>query len=87
MVYAQGEQVIDPYSSEVLGSEETTVGEIEVYETQARFSKCRIIKPFQRPEVIQKGQVCRPLEVVDSSGPVGTGGSPGAPGSKPKFSF
>jgi len=80
-VYAQGEQVTDPETGEVLGSQETTVGEIEVFETTPRFSKCKIIKPLQRVQVIQVGQICRALETADSGKPAG------APESNPKFKF
>ena len=77
-VYAQGAQVVDPDSGEVLGNEESTVGEVRVIETQARFSKCEIVIPLQRVQDIQVGQVCRPLEAVESGQ---------APESKPKFTF
>ncbi len=80
-VYAQGEQVTDPETGEVLGSQETTVGEIEVFETTPRFSKCKIIKPLQRVQVIQVGQVCRALETADSGKPAG------ASAGNPKFKF
>ena len=80
-VYAQGEQVTDPETGEVLGSQETTVGEIEVFETTPRFSKCKIIKPLQRVQVIQVGQICRALETAGSGKPAG------APESNPKFIF
>ena len=81
IVYGQGNQVVDPETGEVLGSEEMTVGEVEVFETQVKFSKCNIIKPIQRPGDLLVGQICRPLEVATA------GGAVQAPESKPKFEF
>ncbi len=82
IVYARGNEVVDPYTGEVLGSEEMTVGEVEVYETRVKFANCRIIKPIQRPGDLKVGQICRPLETAD------VGGRPAqVPESKPKFTF
>lgn len=81
IVYDRGEQVVDPDTGEVLGSEEMTAGEVVVYETQVKFSKCKIIKPTQRPEDLKVGQICRPLETADADGPAQ------APESKPRFTF
>lgn len=81
IVYDRGEQVLDPYTGEVLGSEEMTAGEVEVFDTQVKFSKCHIIKPMQRPEDLKVGQICRPLETVDAIG------YDQAPESQPKFTF
>jgi len=81
IVYARGKQVVDPDTGEVLGSEEMTAGEVVVYETQVKFSKCKIIKPTQRPEDLKVGQICRPLETADADGPAQ------APESKPRFTF
>ena len=81
IVYARGKQVVDPDTGEVLGSEEMTAGEVVVYETQVKFSKCRISKPVERPEDLMVGQICRPLETADADGPAQ------APESKPRFTF
>ena len=81
IVYGQGNQVVDPETGEVLGSEEMTAGEVEVFETQVKFSKCKIIKPIQRPEDLKVGQICRSLETADA------GGAAAAPESKPRFEF
>ena len=58
-IYGTGGAIVDPETGEVLGHEETPIGEIEVYEVQPRFSKCRILKPLQHPETIQVGHICR----------------------------
>lgn len=63
-VYGLGGELIDPETGEVLGHEETTIGELEVYEVQPRFSKCRILKPVRTPEEIRVGQICRPGAAV-----------------------
>lgn len=60
-VFQAGEKVYDPYSGMELGSSEQEVGEIEVFEVQARFSKARIIRPVKDIGlIIKRGNICRP---------------------------
>ena len=55
-VYSLGEIIIDPDTGESLGEEEKLVGEIEVIETNAKFSKAKSVSEWS-PE---KGVVARP---------------------------
>lgn len=87
-VYMAGEELVDPETGEVLGREETTAGEIEVYEAQPRFSKCRIVRPVHHPEEIRVGQICRPVAAAVSSAesvPAAPAAAPAA--RKPTFTF
>lgn len=88
-VYGLGGEIVDPETGEVLGHEESTVGELEVFEVQPRFSKCRIVKPVRSPEAICVGQICRPGVVALSAKPepaAAPAASP-APARRPTFTF
>lgn len=89
MVYGTGGEIVDPETGEVLGKEESTVGEIEVYDAQPRFSKCRIIRPSQRPQELCVGQICRPAEseVPAQPVPASTPTAPAGGGRRPAFTF
>ncbi len=51
----QGEAIIDSYTHEVLGREQTEIGELEVFDVQPRFSKAKLIgKPI---EITDAGQL------------------------------
>lgn len=86
-VYGTGGAIIDPETGEMLGHEETPIGEIEVCDVQPRFSKCRIIKPVHHPESIQVGHICRPgVAALPSKAPIPAPAS--APAArKPTFTF
>lgn len=61
-IFQPGEKIYDPYSGMELGSEEQTIGEIEIFETQAMFSRGRIIRPVgDTRNMVVAGQVCRPV--------------------------
>lgn len=89
MVYGTGGEIIDPETGEILGKEESNVGEIEVYDAQPRFSKCRIIRPSQRPQELVVGQICRPAEVAApaKSAPASVPAAPAGGGRRPAFTF
>jgi hypothetical protein len=53
-VYAEGQEMIDPDTGEVLGSEETKVGRIRITQVLAKFSKAQVLGGS--PAV---GQICR----------------------------
>lgn len=54
-VYTEGEEMIDPDTGEVLGSEETKVGRIRLDQVLAKFSKCS-----QLAGTAARGNICRP---------------------------
>ncbi|WP_343347802.1 CsgG/HfaB family protein [Sphingomicrobium sp. XHP0239] len=57
-LYEQGEAILDPATGEVLASNETFLGTVEVTDVQARISKARMISAFaQSPRV---GSIARP---------------------------
>ena len=43
VLFETGESFVDPDTGEVLGSEETEIGRVQITEAEARFSKARII--------------------------------------------
>jgi TolB-like protein len=53
--YAEGEQMVDPDTGEVLGSEETKTGRVRITQVLAKFSKGQVLAGA--PAV---GQICRP---------------------------
>ena len=58
-VYAQGEAVKDPDTGDVIGSDETKVGLIEITSVQQKFSKAKMLKSDGPLEV---GAICRQVE-------------------------
>ncbi|MEZ6185138.1 MAG: CsgG/HfaB family protein [Planctomycetota bacterium] len=54
-VFTEGEELVDPDTGEVLGSEETKIGRIRVDEILAKFSKCSILAGSPA-----RGNLCRP---------------------------
>ena len=58
-VYAQGEVVKDPDTGDVIGSDETKVGLIEVTSVQQKFSKAKVVKS-EGPLTV--GAICRQVE-------------------------
>lgn len=55
-VFSQGEAFVDPDTGETLGQEEELVGKMSVFDTQAKFSKARVI---EGSEGIEKGMIAR----------------------------
>jgi curli biogenesis system outer membrane secretion channel CsgG len=58
-VYAQGEAVKDPDTGDIIGSDETKVGLIEITSVQQKFSKAKIVKSEGSLTV---GAICRQVE-------------------------
>jgi len=56
-VFSQGEQIVDPDTGEVLGSEEEKVGRIKITDVQAKFSKAKLVTG--EASVLEKGMICR----------------------------
>ena len=58
-VYALGEALIDPDTGEDLGSEEVPIGEIEIVEVTARFSRARVIEDrgVARLQIVRQSSV------------------------------
>lgn len=54
-VFTEGEELVDPDTGEVLGSEETKIGRIRVEQILAKFSKCSIVAGSPA-----RGNLCRP---------------------------
>ena len=63
-VFSEGQELIDPDTGEVLGSEETKVGRIQIGQVLAKFSKAALVAG-----AAQKGQVCRPANGPASFAP------------------
>ena len=42
-VYSKGEELVDPDTGEILGSEETKIGEVKIFEVQEKFSKAKVM--------------------------------------------
>ena len=55
-VFSQGEAFVDPDTGETLGQKEELVGKMSVFDTQAKFSKARVI---EGSEGIEKGMIAR----------------------------
>ncbi|MDP8212786.1 MAG: CsgG/HfaB family protein [Candidatus Zapsychrus exili] len=55
-VFSQGEEIVDPDTGEVLGSEEEKVGRIEITSVHEKFSKA---KALEGTDKIGKGMICR----------------------------
>jgi curli biogenesis system outer membrane secretion channel CsgG len=77
IVFSRGEVLRDPYTGEVLGRQETKIGEITLETINPRFSIARIVeenRPFA--EFFQPGQlVCRPRQ-NDAHGPSASSSDP-----------
>ncbi len=58
-VFSQGEAVKDPDTGDVIGTDETKIGLIEVTSVQQKFSKAKIVKS---DGVIEVGAICRQIE-------------------------
>lgn len=90
-VYAQGAKIVDPDTGEILGSEEKTVGSVQVYETTARFSKCKISTPTLGTPTMIIGQICRPavrgVATYNAAPSEVSGGARNAPSSSSRPSF
>ena len=64
-VYAVGEVFVDPDTGEKLGSEETQLGMVEVTQSQAKFSRAKIVgKAFE----VKTGSTLKRVEVVVEKG-------------------
>jgi len=55
-VFSQGEEIIDPDTGEVLGSEEEKVGRIKITDVQAKFSKGKAVIGADK---VARGMICR----------------------------
>ncbi len=55
-VYRKGEELIDPDTGEILGSEEENVGTIKIYEVQEKYSKARAVSGAGK---IKRGDIFR----------------------------
>ncbi len=55
-VYARGEELIDPDTGEILGSDEEKVGQIKIFSVQEKFSKARAVGDL---EGIKAGNIIR----------------------------
>lgn len=58
-IYAQGEAVKDPDTGDIIGSDETKVGLIEITSVQQKFSKAKVIKS---QGAVTVGAICRQVE-------------------------
>lgn len=58
-VYAQGEPVKDPDTGDIIGSDETKVGLIEITSVQQKFSKAKVLKS---EGTLTVGAICRQVE-------------------------
>lgn len=58
-IFSQGEVFIDPDTGDELGCEEELIGKIQVYNTQAKFSKAKVMSGKGN---ISKGMICRLTE-------------------------
>lgn len=65
-MYDVGEQFVDPDTGEVLGSEETLVGKVQVVVAETKFSKARVAEA-ERP--VAAGAVLRRIQVMPDSRP------------------
>ena len=61
-----GEQFVDPDTGEILGSEETQVGEVQVVAAETKFSKARVVEA-DRP--VAAGAVLRRIQVIADAKP------------------
>lgn len=98
-VYSLGEEIVDPYSGAVLGNQETTMGQIKIFEVQPIFSKAHIASREKNVSLndIRPGMICRPQhtsrETVSTPEPATPGTTapvpdvPSAPANKPAFIF
>ncbi len=55
-VYSRGEELIDPDTGEMLGSEEERLGQVKIYSVKEKFSKAR---PVGALEGVEKGNIIR----------------------------
>lgn len=55
-VFSQGEEIVDPDTGEVLGSEEEKVGRIKITDVQAKFSKGKAVVGADK---VARGMICR----------------------------
>ena len=61
-VFSQGEAVKDPDTGDIIGSDETKVGLIEVTSVQQKFSKAKVVKS---EGTLAVGAICRQVEKKD----------------------
>lgn len=61
-VYALGEKIIDPYTGESLGAEETKIAILKISDVKPKYSIGTLIEG--KIEDIQNGQICRPITVT-----------------------
>lgn len=62
-VFATGEELIDPDTGEVLGSEEELIGRIVVNSVQAKFSKAEVVDG--NASIFEAGSICRPVDMEE----------------------
>jgi len=55
-VYSQGEELVDPDTGEMLGSEEEKLGAVKIYSVKEKFSKARAVGTL---EGVEKGNIIR----------------------------
>lgn len=55
-VYSRGEELVDPDTGEVLGSEEEKLGRVKIYSVKEKFSRARAVGTLKG---VQKGNIIR----------------------------
>jgi curli biogenesis system outer membrane secretion channel CsgG len=64
-LYDQGEELVDPYTGEMIGAVEEAIGKIKISKVRPKFSIAKVIEG----EGIQKGMIARPSEITKASKP------------------